>query len=151
MPVSKTKEYRKSNCKKGTIRRAGYIRNSYRRTDGTIVARATVAPACVRDMGRPGKTKDVDKILPQPDQDIHLSKYGYFLDRPKPTRQESLRRASSAYGNLRVLRRLNLIRNLTAYEKNYKKLTDDVDYLSSRYSKIMGRTKSKSKKSHTPE
>jgi len=154
--ASKTKKYsktdgasKKADCGKGKIKRAGYIRRAYQRSDGTMIARSIVNPGCVRDMGRPGKTTDKNKTLPKPDPDIHLSTYGYYLDRPKQKRAESLRRASAVYGNLRVLRRVNLIRNLTGDEKNYKKLSNDIDYLSGRYSKIMGRSKSKNSKKNT--
>jgi len=148
MPASKTKSVDKTNranskCGKGKIKRAGYIRKPYQKSDGTMVARSIVNPGCVRDMGRPGKTTDKNKTLPKPDPDVHLSNYGYYLDRPKEKRMESLRRASSAYGNLRVLRRVNLIRNLTGDEKNYKKLSNDIKYLSNRYAKITGKSTSK--------
>ena len=142
MPKSKTKS---KSCSKGMIKRASYVRKSYKRSDGTMVSRTKVGSTCARDMGRPGKTKSNDRLLPKPDPNIHLSNYGYFLDRSQMKRQEALRTASNVHGNLRVLRRVNLIRNLTGDDKNYKKLSKDIDYLSNRYSKIIARSKSKSK------
>jgi hypothetical protein len=51
------------------------------------------------------------------------------------SRQASLKKASKKNGSLRVLRRLNLIRNLTAVEKNKKKMSTDIDFLKKEYKK----------------
>ena len=74
------------------------------------------------------------KVLPKVDlDDIHLSEYGYSLSNPEKVRKASLKRASKEAGTLKVLRRLNLIRNYTAVEKNKKKMTKDVEFLKDKY------------------
>lgn len=67
--------------------------------------------------------------LPQPNDDVHLTDFGYKLNKSKMARQKALKHGSSKHGTLTVLRRLNLIRNLTKQGKNKKKLTDDVNYM----------------------
>lgn len=74
------------------------------------------------------------KVLPKINtNDIHLSEYGYSLSNPEKIRKASLKRASKEEGTLKVLRRLNLIRNYTAVEKNKQKMTKDVEYLKDKY------------------
>jgi hypothetical protein len=98
----------------------------------------------------PGRT-----LLPKPDTKYHhLSKYGYKLSSKKETRHTSLKRASKKYGTLPVLKRVNLIRNITNPQltKNKKKLDSDVKFMTQIYNKekrTMERTKPKrsSKKS----
>ena len=75
------------------------------------------------------------KVLPKVDDDIHLSEYGYSLSNPEKIRKASLKRASKEEGTLKVLRRLNLIRNYTAVEKNKNKMTKDVEFLKDKYKK----------------
>ena len=85
--------------------------------------------------------------LPKPGNDVHLSDVGYSLNKTQKQRRLSLDRASKKTGSLPVLRRLNLIRNLTKKEsKNKKKLTKDVDYLKKKYNSKKTKSKSKSKK-----
>jgi hypothetical protein len=79
-----------------------------------------------------GKLKVLPKIALD---DIHLSDYGYSLSNPEIKRKSSLKRASKKEGTLKVLRRLNLIRNYTAVEQNKKKMTKDVEYLKEVYNK----------------
>ena len=136
MSKSKTKS---KKCSKGEIKRVGYVRRVYKRTDGTKVKGSSVAASCVRDMGRVGKAS---KTLPKLDPSIHLSKYGYTLDRKEESRRSALRKASRAIGDLPTLRRLNLIRNYTATDsKNKDILSKDVQYLSARYEKIKKNSK----------
>jgi hypothetical protein len=52
------------------------------------------------------------RLLPQPGQGYHLSKFGYSLSHKKSSRQSSLKAASKKYGTLPVLKRVNLIRNI---------------------------------------
>ena len=66
---------------------------------------------------------------------MHLSDFGYTVKKNKMSRQASLKKASKKNGSLRVLRRLNLIRNLTAVEKNKKKMSTDIDFLKKEYKK----------------
>ena len=73
--------------------------------------------------------------LPKPDDLLHLSDFGYAVSKNKISRQTSLKKASKKNGSLRVLRRLNLIRNLTSVEKNKNKMTKDIDFLKKEYKK----------------
>jgi len=76
------------------------------------------------------------KVLPPIDnQDIHLSDYGYSLDKTQAQRKTSLKRASKKEGTLKVLRRLNLIRNYTAVESNKEKMSKDMEFMKSQYKK----------------
>lgn len=75
------------------------------------------------------------KLLPKPDTNVHLSKYGYNLTKKASSRQKSLKRASTKIGTLPVLKRLNLIRNLTQPQENKKKLGSDVDFMKRVYSR----------------
>jgi hypothetical protein len=81
------------------------------------------------------------RLLPKPDPNgIHLSKYGYSTSKKQSLRRESLKRTSKKYGALPVLKRLNLIRNITSTEtsKKTKKAHDvmskDVEYMKKLYS-----------------
>jgi hypothetical protein len=78
----------------------------------------------------------VKNILPIPNDDFHLKSVGYSIKNKKTTRHNSLRKASKKVGTLRVLKRLNLIRNLTKNNtKNKVILSDDVDYMKKMYKK----------------
>ena len=77
-------------------------------------------------------------LLPKPDTKFHhLSKYGYKLSSKKETRQSSLKRASKKYGTLPVLKRVNLIRNITnpQLKENKKKLSSDVKFMTQLYNR----------------
>jgi hypothetical protein len=77
-------------------------------------------------------------LLPKPDTKYHhLSKYGYKLSSKKDTRHNSLKRASTKYGTLPVLKRVNLIRNITnpQLKENKKKLASDVKFMMQLYNK----------------
>ena len=92
------------------------------------------------------------KLLPKPDKNVHLSKYGYNLSTKSSTRQKSLKRASTKIGTLPVLKRLNLIRNLTQPQENKKKLGTDVEFMKKIYAREKTRrdkSKKGSKKSRT--
>ena len=79
-------------------------------------------------------SKKSNKSLPPIDTNIHLSDYGYSLDKTEKARKTSLKRASKK-GVLPVLRRLNLIRNYTSIKSNKSKMTKDVDFLKKEYKK----------------
>jgi hypothetical protein len=77
-------------------------------------------------------------LLPQPDTKYHhLSKYGYKLSSKKELRHNSLKKASKRYGTLPVLKRVNLIRNITnpQLKKNKNKLASDVKFMTQLYNK----------------
>ncbi len=94
-------------------------------------------------------------LLPKPDTKYHhLSKYGYKLSSKKETRHLSLKRASKKYGTLPVLKRVNLIRNITNPQliENKKKLASDVKFMTQLYNKekrTMERPKTKRSKKNT--
>ena len=83
------------------------------------------------------KSKSVlSRLLPSIDTNIHLSEFGYSLDKTEKARKTSLKRASKKEGStLPVLRRLNLIRNYTSIKSNKSKMTKDVDFLKKEYKK----------------
>jgi hypothetical protein len=75
-------------------------------------------------------------LLPKPGDEYHLSKFGYSLTNKKSSRQSSLKAASKKFGTLPVLKRVNLIRNITNPEyETKKKLTADVKFMKELYKK----------------
>lgn len=75
-------------------------------------------------------------LLPQPSSDMSLSKYGYSTNKPLSKRRTSLKKASKRYGKLTVLRRLNLIRNLSKKGSEQKgKMSKDVEFMKKLYKK----------------
>jgi hypothetical protein len=123
-------------CGTGKILRKGYTRKSYNKKSkhGSIkISQSRVEPTCIKDIGSKGHGP---KILPKPDPNMSLGKYGYSLSRNVSDRRKSLKKASKKIGTLNVLRRTNLIRNYSkSVKNNYKKLSDDVEYLKREYSK----------------
>jgi hypothetical protein len=91
------------------------------------------------------------KLLPRPDKSAnapHLSKYGYSTAKKSLSRHESLKRSSKKYGTLPVLKRLNLIRNITSPDlKAHKVMSSDVEYMKKLYKNEKTQSRSKSKKS----
>ena len=84
------------------------------------------------------------KVLPPIDNfGPHLSDYGYTISKPEVKRKASLKRASSKEGTLKVLRRLNLIRNYTAVPLNKKKMSKDMEFMKSEYAKEKSKSKTK--------
>ena len=96
-------------------------------------------------------SKSSKKLLPKPDKNVHLSKFGYVTSKKTSTRKASLKRASAKMGALPVLKRLNLIRNITRPDLEVKKtLSMDVNYMKKIYEKEkerQSRAKAGSKKS----
>ena len=132
----------KKNCGPGKIMREPYVRksywrNAYTRADGvhiprTRVAESTVPATCVLDMGNVGRG---EKVLPKPGNIIHLSAFGYSIRKSKGQRQKALLQASERYGMLKVMRRLNLLRNFQPIPKNKQLFSEDVEYLKRQYQK----------------
>jgi len=97
------------------------------------------------------------KLLPHPDKSAsapHLSKTGYSTAKKSSSRHTSLKKASAKYGTLPVLKRLNLIRNITAPDlKAHKVMSQDVEYTKKLYkhekNKHQSRSKVSKKKSKT--
>jgi hypothetical protein len=81
---------------------------------------------------RPGPKRP--KVLPKLGDEIHLSDYGYSLQKPIKQRRSSLKKASKKVGSLKILRRIGLIRNYSkSVPVNYTKLSKDVDYMKKLY------------------
>ena len=75
------------------------------------------------------------KLLPLPDPNVHISKFGYHLYNSDLSRHRALSKISDNIGDLAVLRRLNLIRNLTHKSANKSILSRDVEYMKKQYIK----------------
>ncbi len=145
------------SCGPGQIRRASYdrkahSRKSYRRgstkVKGSYVDRTHVPSACVKDMGKPGKTPKSKRVLPRPGEKLHLSKYGYATHKAPSERHAALMKAAEKSGEpmLTVLRRLNLLANYQADPRAKAAMREDVDYMSAQYAKYkrsQGRTSSR--------
>ena len=93
------------------------------------------------------------KLLPKPDPaGIHLSKYGYSTSKTQSKRRSSLKRTSKKHGALPVLKRLNLIRNITSTKTSEKTkkahdiMSKDVEYMKKLYAREKEREISRSKK-----
>lgn len=80
------------------------------------------------------RAKALPKKLPQPSKDVHLGDDGYSVRKSSSARRNALKKASSKHGSLTVLKRLNLIRNLSKNNsKNKKRLSEDVEYMKRKY------------------
>ncbi len=133
------------NCPKGQIEKSGYTRKEYRRKDGTLVKRTSVGATCIEDKGKKGKGP---KILPTPDPNISLRKYGYSTKKSENQRHRSLKRASKETGTLPVLRRLNLIANFNKWNPEVEhEMREDVEYLKNEYIKEKSRNMKRNSKS----
>jgi hypothetical protein len=119
-------------CPKGKILRKGSKVAGYTRSDGTVVKSYYRKAICVKDTGKPGKTKAKDKVLPVPKKG-NLSQYGYKNVKNLSTikRHQALKKAINEEGPTPIIKRLNLIAN---YNKNtnpkfYKILRDDIMWI----------------------
>jgi hypothetical protein len=137
-----SKTNKQDKCPSGMIEKEGYtrkghIRKSYTRKDGTkvsaaIVSETDVPPVCVKDVGKPGKGP---KILPKPRNEIKLHTYGYSTKKTDAQRHEALKDAAHDFGLLKVLRRMNLLRNYQSVPSVKAVFNRDVEYLKKQYSK----------------
>jgi hypothetical protein len=78
------------------------------------------------------------KTLPTPSKapSDSLSRFGYKLSRSQRTRRHALKRAAKSRGTLSVLKRVNLIGNLSKSKPCiYETLREDVEYLKNMYAK----------------
>lgn len=117
------------SCKRGQIRRKGYIKK-----DGT-----KVKSTCIRDLGKPGKgKKTLPKLKPG-----ELSKHGYSLSKPMKERRRALMKASKRSGKvskkkmLSNARRLVVLKNYTqrSNPSAHKKYASDSKWLLNEYKK----------------
>ncbi len=140
-------------CPKGKIERVPYVRkahsrkahsrSAYKTANGTKVAstyvkgsyvdRTSVPKICVPDKGKPGKTPLSQHVLPKPGKELSLKRYGYSTDLSKELRQKALMLASKDTDELKVLRRLNLLRNYQADTTAKKRMGDDVEFMKTAY------------------
>lgn len=122
-------------CPPGKILKVGYTRKAFNRRNsktGSVihVPKSHVPATCINDVGKKGKGP---KILPIPDPNFRLSKYGYSVHKNDNARQKALRKASKNYGVLEVLRRVNLLRNYQAVPENKKIFSRDVEFMKKLY------------------
>jgi hypothetical protein len=91
----------------------------------------------VKKWAKRGMALESRKILPPPGDDLHLSDYGYSLQKTDKERKASLKKASKGEKSaLPVLRRTNLLRNYSkSVPENYLKLSKDVEFLKKEYKK----------------
>jgi hypothetical protein len=68
-----------------------------------------VKASCTKDLGKPGKGKNVIGPLRKGE----LSKYGYSYKLPESERRESLQKAVQVYGPLSTYRKLNAVAKLS--------------------------------------
>jgi hypothetical protein len=73
------------------------------------------------------------KLLPRPDNKIHLSKYGYSAKKKSSNRHAALKAAANDTDTLLVLRGLNLLRNYQRLPSTKKIFDDDVEYMKNLY------------------
>lgn len=124
-----------SKCPEGQMYKKSYTRKGYTKSDGKKVKSTKVKGTCIKDIGQQGKVL----LLPKVDPDYHLSDFGYSLKKSAPERQKALKKASVKKGSLKILKRLNLIRNKTAdyYSSNKDKLSKDVEFMSKYYKSLI--------------
>jgi len=159
----------RSKCGPGKIKRSAYNRKaherkSYSKTDragnvirirSSYVSRAHVDPACVPAKGkailRGSKTPKAERILPKIGKEIDLHSFGYGTHVASKKRQSALEKASKKFGDLKVLRHLNLIRNYQADPSAKKVMSTDIVFLSGMHNEHLrkeGRRASGSKTSN---
>ena len=118
-------------CKSGEILKSGYKRKGYYKTnrDGSTsyIKPTYVDATCIHDVGKPGKGEKKIMI----DDKIHLSSFGWKLDKTNKERREALNKAVNKYGQKTIRKRLQAIKNITAedYERNHNIYQQDLDYL----------------------
>ena len=108
-------------CPVGKIRRQAYTRK-----DGIIVK-----SSCVKDMGKPGKTSEKNKVLPKPTPGM-LAQFGYFDVKNKNMRlrRMALEKSVKNVGYKKTFLRVNLAANLNkSDEKVHKLMRDDMNWM----------------------
>jgi hypothetical protein len=88
------------------------------------------------DINMVSKSKTKKKLLPRPNSAIHLKDDGYSTHKSDILRRRALTKSSQKHGSLTIMRRLNLIRNLSKKGSRQKEImSKDVEYLKKKYSK----------------
>jgi len=138
-----------SRCSKGEILRKSHSRKAHMRKSSkssknktTYVSRSNVRASCVQSAGSSRRTSTNTntsrKLLPKPRiTESHLRDFGYKLSDPVAKREEALKRASRKKSSLKILKRLNLIRNITSSNEveNKNRLEHDIKFMSGEYNK----------------
>lgn len=128
------------SCGSGKIRRKSYTRKD---------SKKRIPSACVKDMGKPGKTPKSKRVLPEPGDKLHLSRYGYSTHKSDLERQKALMKATKDEPMLSVYRRLVLLSNYQSDQAAKKTMREDVEFMKAKYAQRKGSKKKfrKSKKS----
>lgn len=91
------------SCSEGKIKRSGYSRKAYTRSDGKLVRATRVPPTCIQDRGLPGKGP---KIIPKLRKGT-LSPY--HVDLTIKARHDALRKVVKRSSALTVFRKLGAV------------------------------------------
>lgn len=111
-------ELGRRDCGPGKILRRGFTRK-----DGSYVA-----PSCVEDQGKPGRTPVYARILPRPEEG---KLKGWSSSQGDKKRRSALKKAVKSEGCRGVILRLNLEANFTRQTspKTYRKAREDMNWL----------------------
>jgi hypothetical protein len=96
------------------------------------VKETKVSATCVRDMGKPGKTKGATI---GPLKKGELQRFGYMYKLPEHDRHNALRAAIKSLGSLNVYRKLDAVAKLTnlTSPRASATFTEDRDWIRSKY------------------
>lgn len=149
------KSSKKTSCKVGEIKRASYTRKAHERKSysrktssgkntkikSSHVSKTKVPRSCVpakgKALSRGSKTPKREKVLPKIGTEISLTHYGYTTHKSVDARRKALRDASKDKGELKILKRLVLLRNYQADPNSKRIMGEDVKYLSIRHAKTL--------------
>jgi len=109
-------ELGRRKCGRGKILRSGY----------TTKRGVRVKSSCVPDKGAPGKTPAAKRILPTPEPGMLK---GWAKAKPAAERRRIVKSVSREEGCGTAIRRMTLLRNLTADRETKRKLKADADWL----------------------
>lgn len=107
---------RRRRCPPGKILRKGF----------TTRRGVTVRPACVPDTGAPGKTPAARRILPKPEPGEFR---GWAKNQPPKTRRRAVREIVDREGCAAAIRKLTLLRNLSADPGTKRAAKQDADWV----------------------
>lgn len=109
-------ELGRRRCGPGKILRRGY----------TTRRGVRVGPACVPDKGAPGKTPPERRILPKPEPGEYR---GWRKDLPASSRRRAVRAIVREEGCAAAIRKLTLLRNLSADPATKRTAKADADWV----------------------
>jgi len=98
-------------CPPGMVKRKGFIRSSFMKSNGTPVMGSKIPNTCIPDRGSKGRAwKLRNKTLGiGPLKKGELKIFGYSASKSQPVRYSAIRKAAKAYGALPVERKLNAL------------------------------------------